>query len=96
VEQEAIGLKPLPDEPAHKAEEITAMDFHRPRNTKQNHESDRPLRPVLAPQFEMSTSTSAGGQKVRVGGQIARLAYRRPRYVAALAASRNLVLRQCG
>ena len=38
----------------------------------------------------------AGGQKVRVSEQIARLSHRRPRHVAPFAASRNLVLRQSG
>src|SRR5258707_13022278 len=52
MEQEGIGLKPLPDESAHEAEEITAIDFHRAGNIEQNHESDRPLRPVLATQFD--------------------------------------------
>src|ERR1700730_17739655 len=52
MEQEGVGLKPLPDESAHEAEEITAIDFYRAGNIEQNHESDRPLRPVLAPQFD--------------------------------------------
>src|SRR5947208_13511135 len=52
MEQDGIGLKPLPVESADEAEKITAIDCHRAGNIEQNHKSDRPLWPVLAPQFD--------------------------------------------
>src|SRR5271165_4331120 len=52
MEQEGVSLNPLPDQSAHEAEQITIIDLHRAGYIEQNHESDRPLRPVLAPQFD--------------------------------------------